>query len=62
MKKTASARTKGAEDELRPSYDFDYSKAQPNRCAERLKDEPIEIPKAPKTVRKQGSSSSRKRA
>ncbi|HQU42014.1 MAG: hypothetical protein B7Z73_06820 [Planctomycetia bacterium 21-64-5] len=37
MKKTRSRKiTRGSSDDLRPQYDFDYSKARPNRFATRV--------------------------
>ena len=33
MKKTSKAKKKAEEDDLRPHYDFDYSKSKPNRFA-----------------------------
>ena len=37
------ARTTTKQDELRPHYDFDYSKSRPNRFASRLAGETIAI-------------------
>lgn len=35
-KKSQAARLEPLEDDLRPHYDFDYSKAKPNRFAKKL--------------------------
>lgn len=51
MKKATGKRTKVSEkrftssdsDEMRSHYDFDYSKARPNRFAERFKNETIAV-------------------
>jgi hypothetical protein len=51
MKKVPSKRAKVSEkrvvpspsDEMRPHYDFDYSKARPNRFAERFNEETVAV-------------------
>jgi hypothetical protein len=36
MKKASEPKPKSAADDLRPEYDFDYSRAKPNRFSERF--------------------------
>lgn len=43
MTKREDEMTTNAQDELREHYDFDYSKAKPNRFAERLNKEAIMV-------------------
>ncbi len=43
MKKAPSRKSANGRDELRPEYRFDYSKAKPNRFANRMSRETIAV-------------------
>jgi hypothetical protein len=42
-KRVTPRRVKADSDEMRPHYDFDYSKARPNRFAERITQETVAV-------------------
>jgi hypothetical protein len=56
--KRANQKTKRQSEDMRAEYNFDYSKARPNRCASRMRDRAVAVVLDPDVAKVFNSSES----